>query len=90
MCDNLGWSNKNDCQFRIGSQEIVARNCGEKIENIDPCTFLPAIVGDSELDISVEFCDVCDTDRCNSGNPVQLFSTIIVFGAMACIARLFV
>ncbi|XP_037050201.1 uncharacterized protein LOC119084359 [Bradysia coprophila] len=69
----------------VGS--VVARRCAVRTQDQDLCKLQAQNAGNNN---QLEFCGVCDTDGCNSGNSMQLFSTLIVFGAMVCTARLFV
>lgn len=75
---------------RNGTGSVVARRCAVKLQNQDPCTLARNAAQQTGVNTQFEFCGACDTDGCNSGNSMQLFSTLIVFGAMVCTARLFV
>ncbi|KAG4071331.1 hypothetical protein HA402_004035 [Bradysia odoriphaga] len=69
---------------------VVARRCAVKSQNQDLCKLQESAVQHAGSSNHLEFCGTCDTDGCNSGNSMQLFSALIVFGAMVCTARLFV
>jgi len=75
---------------RNGTGNVVARRCAVKSQSQDPCSLARNTGHQTGITTQFEFCGTCETDACNSGNSMQLFATMIVFGAMVCTARLFV
>ncbi|XP_017876488.1 uncharacterized protein LOC108622885 [Ceratina calcarata] len=79
--------------LKVNKREVVVRNCQmAKTDTIDPCKAIEGkgkLIGDPIM--SVEHCDLCESDACNSSDafsPRILFTLSSILAAVA-IANLY-
>lgn len=64
-----------------GDKKFYQRNCVWKTNNIDPCVI-------SRSNPNFEACEICDTDRCNSGfSSKTIWLPLVVMPAVAAIFK---